>query len=80
MGLPPVLISLMMSVFKPMAAIAITIKNLLNVFKGSKTAAETPIPVRMVVIMDAKRKYRINLGKDLPMPAVLPVVLFFRAS
>ena len=64
MGLPPVLTSFTMLVFKPMAAIAITMKNLLMVFKGSKISAETPKFINTVVIIDANKNHKINIGKD----------------
>lgn len=61
-GFPPVFISLIMSVFKPIAAIAITIKNLLKVFNGLKTSGEIPFAVATVVIIEARIKYRIKNG------------------
>lgn len=56
MGLPPVFTSLMMLLFKPMAAMAITIKNLLNSLTGAKTAAGTCRRRATVVITDAAIK------------------------
>ena len=41
-GAPPVLMSLTISVFSPMAAMASTMKNLLSVLMGEKTLASTP--------------------------------------
>ena len=55
-GLPPVLISLTILVFKPIALIAITMKNLLRVFTGLKIADGTPKLVATVVITDASTK------------------------
>ena len=64
-GFPPVLISLMISVFNPIAAIAITIKNLLSSLNGVKKLVDTPQPTAIVVISDAPIKYRIKNGKIL---------------
>ena len=61
-GLPPVLINLMILVFKPIAAIASTIKNLLSSFNGVNTSAETPAFTAIVVIKDAPIKYNIKIG------------------
>ena len=55
-GLPPVLISLTISVFNPMAAMAITIKNLLSCLKGAKMPDERPHRTATVVISDAPIK------------------------
>ena len=63
MGLPPVFTSFTMSVFRPMADIAITIKNLLSCLKGENTPEETPRLTATVVIRDAPIKYRIKKGK-----------------
>lgn len=62
-GLPPVLISFTISVLRPMAAIAMTIKNLLKSFKGENTDESTPAAVAIVVISDAAIKYNIKKGK-----------------
>ena len=59
-GFPPVLISLMISVFNPIAAIAITIKNLLSSLNGVKKLVDTPQPTAIVVITDAPIKYKIK--------------------
>lgn len=64
-GLPPVFTSLTTSVFNPIAAIAITMKNLLRVFKGSKTDAEYPKEDTTVVMTDANTKNKIKKGKIL---------------
>ena len=61
-GLPPVLTSFTILVFMPIAAIAITIKNLDSVLSGVNTPAGTPTVVHTVVMMDASTKYRINIG------------------
>ena len=55
-GLPPVLTSLTMFVFRPTAHMAITIRNLLSVLSGVNTLADTPAPTQMVVTTDASRK------------------------
>lgn len=60
MGLPPVLISLIRSVFRPIAAIAQMIKNLDSSLKGWKTAASTPDKVAIVVMMEARTNKRIK--------------------
>lgn len=62
-GLPPDLMSLTMLVLRPIAAIAITIKNLLTVLNGEKKASETPNDVATVVMSDAAMKNRIKNGK-----------------
>lgn len=62
-GLPPVLTSLTMSVFRPIAAIASTIKNLLSSLIGENTLAFTPMETAIVVITDAATKYSIKKGK-----------------
>ena len=61
-GLPPFLISFTISVFKPMALIAMTIKNLLRSFRNpnpdSTTSNAVPVSrlVRIVVMTEAKTK------------------------
>lgn len=62
-GLPPDLMSLTILVLRPIAAIAITIKNLLTVLNGEKKASETPNDVATVVMSDAAMKNRIKNGK-----------------
>lgn len=62
-GFPPVFINLIIFVFRPIAAIARTIKNLLNSLTGLKTARSAPAETEIVVITDARIKYRINIGK-----------------
>ena len=61
-GFPPVFTSFTISVFNPMAAIAITIKNLLSVFSGAKNAEETPKFVATVVITLAKTNHKMKKG------------------
>lgn len=61
-GLPPDFTSSTRLLFRPMAAMAMVMKNLLSSFSGAKTSAETPaIPAR-VVITEAITKYRRNIG------------------
>ena len=55
-GLPPVLMSLTMFVFRPMALIARTMRNLLSVLSGEKTDAGTPSAVAAVVMTEARMK------------------------
>ena len=59
-GFPPVLMSLTMLVFRPIAAIAMTIKNLLSVLSGSVTAAGR---ANTVVTTEASTKNRTKKGK-----------------
>lgn len=61
-GLPPVFTSFTILVFRPIAAIAITIKNLDSSFSGANTSAGTPAAVAMVVITDAPMKNRMKNG------------------
>ncbi len=55
-GLAPDLTSLTMLELRPIAAMAMTIMNLLNSFKGRKTLAFTPLARAKVVIKDARTK------------------------
>lgn len=55
-GFPPVLISFTMSVLRPMAAMAIIIKNLLKVLAGAKNSSARPKCDAMVVMTDARMK------------------------
>ena len=64
MGLAPDLTSLTMSVFSPMAAMAMTMKNLLASFKKLVTAAGMG---STVVMTEAIRNSSTNQGKILPM-------------
>ena len=63
MGLPPDFTSFTRSVFRPMAAMAMMMKNLESVFSGANTAASAPAATAMVVMMLATRKNRMNIGK-----------------
>ena len=62
-GLPPVLTSLTIFVFRPIALMARTMKNFDSSLTGAKTFGETPTDVAIVVISDAAIKYRIKKGK-----------------
>ena len=62
-GFPPDFTSFTISVLKPMAIIAMTIKNLDNVFKGLKTLLSIPLMVHRVVMMEARTKKRMKKGK-----------------
>ena len=55
-GLPPVLMSFTMFVFKPTAHMARMMKNLLSVLRGENTDAETPREVAIVVMTEASTK------------------------
>ena len=55
-GLPPVLMSFTMFVFKPTAHMARTMKNLLSSLMGAKTEAGIPAPMAMVVMTEAPMK------------------------
>ena len=61
-GLPPVLTSLTMLVFSPMAAIATTMKNLLSSLSGSKKLSGKPNWTAIVVTIDAATNQRIKNG------------------
>ena len=74
-GLPPDFTSLTTLLFKPIAAIAIMMKNLDNSFSGTNTSALTPRLMHIVVIIAAMIKYRINIGNArfrLKFPVDLP--------
>ena len=58
-GLPPVFKSLTMFVFNPIADIAMMIKNLLKSLIGAVMLVGR---LNTVVITEARRKYRINIG------------------
>ena len=53
MGFPPDFTSFTRSVFSPMAAMAITMKNLLRVLKGANVELGTPATLQTVVMTDA---------------------------
>ena len=55
-GFPPDLINFTILLFSPIAAIARIIKNLLKSLIGAKNVAETPQPVAIVVITEARIK------------------------
>ena len=59
-GLPPVRTSLTILVFRPIAAIAMTIKNLDSALNGEKAAAGMPAAVQTVVTTDASTKNRMK--------------------
>lgn len=66
---PPCFTNFTISVFKPIAAIAITIKNLLDIFISlkhrlniDKTLLEQKVVVNVVNI-EANKKYKMNVGK-----------------
>ena len=62
---PPLVISCLRFVWKPIAAMAIIIINFERSFKGEKTAGVTPSDIETVVISEAKRNQRIKLGTAL---------------
>lgn len=55
-GFPPVLIKVIILLLRPTAAIAMVIKNLLNVFTGAKKDGATPKFDKTAVIMEAAIK------------------------
>ena len=59
---PPVRIIFTRSVFSPMAAIAMMIKNLDSSFSGAKADASIPAATAAVVITEASRKNRMKNG------------------
>lgn len=73
MGLAPVRISLMMLVFRPMAAIAMIIRNLLKFLRGSVTA---PGRLKTVVTTEASTKKRTKKGKILRRSTWVPDAFF----
>ena len=60
MGFPPVLTNLTISVLRPIAAIAMMMKNLLSSFKGLVIVAGR---LKTVVTTDARTKKRMKKGK-----------------
>ena len=60
-GFPPAFTSLTIFVFRPMAAMAMTIRNLLKSFRGAVTAAGRE---NTVVTTDASTKKRTKYGKN----------------
>lgn len=78
-GFAPLFTSLTMLVFIPIAAIAITMRNLLSVLSGSNTSALTPQLTAIVVITDAPIKNNMKNGKIffiLILPAPLDFCFF----
>lgn len=59
-GFPPVFTNFTIFVFRPMAAIAMTMRNLLNVFSGSVTVAGSE---NTVVTTEARTKNSTKNGK-----------------
>jgi len=62
---PPLVISVLRFVWKPIAVIAIIIINFERSFNGENTAGLTPSDIATVVISEAKRNQRIKLGTAL---------------
>ena len=62
-GFPPLFISLITLLFKPMAAMDITIQNFDNSFKGLNVSAGTPALTATVVTTAAATKKIMNTGK-----------------
>ena len=62
-GFPPVRTSFTILVFRPIAAIAMIMKNLESSLKGEKTEASTPRETDTVVITEASTKKRMKKGK-----------------
>ena len=55
-GFPPVFTSFTILLFNPIAAIAITMKNLLRVLSGANKSVLTPKFTAIVVMIDARTK------------------------
>ena len=64
-GFPPVRISFTTSLFRPIAAIAMTMKNFDRFLSGTNTSVLTPARTQTVVITEARTKYRMNMGNAL---------------
>ena len=79
-GFPPDLISLTTLLFRPIAAMAIMIKNLLSSLRGLKISEGTPIPKQSVVIIEARTKNTMNIGNALLKLKPLVVLPSFFAS
>lgn len=70
-GLPPFFTNFTISEFRPIAAIAMIIKNLEQLFKKPNAASAAPMTAAFsakntltsVVTADARIKYRMNMGK-----------------
>ena len=56
MGLPPDFTSFTRSVLRPIATMAMVMKNFESVFMGANTSVDTPQPSAMVVISEASKK------------------------
>ena len=63
-GFLPLRTSLTILVFRPMAAIAIIMKNLLKSLNGVKNSDGTPALTAMVVITEAATKNKMKKGED----------------
>ena len=63
MGLAPLLTSFTRSVFRPMAAMAMTMKNLLKAFRGAKAAASAPAATATVVMTEAAQEEQDEGGE-----------------
>ena len=66
--------------FRPIAAMAIMIKNLLSSLRGLKISEGTPIPKQSVVIIEARTKNTMNIGNALLKLKPLVVLPSFFAS
>ena len=84
-GFPPVFISFTTLLFRPIAPMAMTIRNLLSILSGSNTLASTPADTTIVVIKEATTKYNTNIGNarfklnEFPASALSRMLLFFLA-
>lgn len=78
-GFPPVLTSFTILVFKPIAAMAMTMKNLDMVLKGAKKLTSTPKLMLTVVIRLANTKSKMKKGNTDFMFTFLPSPFSFRA-
>ena len=74
---PPLVISFLRFVWKPIAVIAIIIINFERSFKGAKIAAGTPIDIATVVMSEANRNQRIKFGIALVRENLSFVLSFF---
>ena len=74
-GFPPDFINFITLLFRPIAAMAIMMKNLDSSFSGANISALIPILIHAVVIIAAMMKYKINIGNArfmLKFPAFSP--------
>lgn len=74
---PPLVISFLRFVWKPIAAMAMIIMNFERSFKGSKIADGTPIDIVMVVTSEANRNQRMKFGIALVREKLSCVLYFF---